>query len=67
MRRELKSQIEEVFETCARMQEWESGITSKFVGGRTGFLRASKQSEASFPQDLAASILVPAVVYGCAD
>ena len=49
MRREQKSQIEEVFETCARMQEWESGITSKFVDGRMGFLRASKQSEASMP------------------
>ena len=49
MRREQKSQIEEVFETCARMQEWESGITSKFVGGRMGFVRATKQSEASMP------------------
>ena len=58
MRREQKSQIEEVFETCARPQECESGITSKFVDGRMGFLRASKQSEASMPPRLAASILV---------
>ena len=58
MRREQKSQIEEVFETCARAQECESGITSKFVDGRMGFLRASKQSEASMPPRLAASILV---------
>ena len=58
MRREQKSQIEEVFETCARAQECESGITSKFVDGRMDFLRASKQSEASMPPRLAASILV---------